>query len=702
MMLVLAEKPSAARNFATALGGMSGSYQGQPYRIFALRGHVLTHDEPKDQVRDELRESYARWSLEDMPWDASEIAFTKSPKGNGCAELLAKLSYELKGVCEVAIATDNDPSGEGELIAWEALEWCRWEGKTTRMRFADEAPTSVRAAFERREAIPSMEEDGDFVKALCRARWDFLSMQLVRGASCIARSRGFRPVVRQGRLKSVMVALVGEQAAAVAAHVRRPFFEARFKDASGNSFAREKPVRVEASDPALLDGLHASEVDVDSCTRRSTPPGRLLDLAGITAALAREGHRPAAVLETYQRMYEAQVASYPRTEDKKITPEQFAELAPLADSIARVVGVDPALLTHRQPRATHVEEGGAHGANRPGPTVPESMEALSSFGPEAPAIYDLLAKSFLATLAPDFEYDLIRAHVADFPDFLATAKVPVSPGFKAVFDAEAAAAEASDEPPEAVKAFEGPASPFIFEGASPRPPKPTMKWLNKRLERHAVGTGATRASTLADISADGAEDSLLKESKGALSLTRCGEVSFALLDGCMIASPEATERLFAAMELVGAFEADPQDVLATATDTVAHDLACMSANAPRLDAMGLAEDTVLCKCPRCGADVVARAKLATCSTNKAEKDEGGTYVPTAGCGFKVFRRQAGKELSDSQLARLIKTGRTNVIKGFKKKAGGTFDTALILKEDGSVGFAERKAKAASTRKRKWL
>ena len=38
MILILAEKPSAKRNFAKALGGSSGSYAGMQYKICALMG----------------------------------------------------------------------------------------------------------------------------------------------------------------------------------------------------------------------------------------------------------------------------------------------------------------------------------------------------------------------------------------------------------------------------------------------------------------------------------------------------------------------------------------------------------------------------------------------------------------------------------------------------------------------------------------
>ena len=97
------------------------------------------------------------------------------------------------------IATDVDPSGEGELLAWEALEKCGWRGPTKRMYFADEAPASVQKAFMERKPLPSMDKDGDYVKAVVRERWDLASMQFTRAATLVARKKGFRTVVRQGR-----------------------------------------------------------------------------------------------------------------------------------------------------------------------------------------------------------------------------------------------------------------------------------------------------------------------------------------------------------------------------------------------------------------------------------------------------------------------------------------------------------------------
>ena len=148
---------------------------------------------------------------------------------------------------------------------------------------------------------------------------------------------------------------------------------------------------------------------------KSTAPPKLIDLASLSAKLSTSGVSAKEVLNTYQKMYEAKVVSYPRTEDKVITPEQFNDLLPLVDKIAGVVGVDTSLLTHKSPRSTHVKTGGAHGANRPGPNVPKKLDDLVQYGSCAPMIYEILAKNYLAMLAEDYEYEQQKGHVTDYP-----------------------------------------------------------------------------------------------------------------------------------------------------------------------------------------------------------------------------------------------------------------------------------------------
>lgn len=699
MELILAEKPSAARNFAKALGGKTGSYAGTEYKITNLRGHVMGLLPPDRQVPADKADFYKSWELENLPWDLDDFAWKKGIL-SGCKDIISGLKDELKGADCVVIATDVDPSGEGELLAWEALEKCGWNGQTKRMYFADEAPASVQKAFRERKTLPSMDKDGDYVKAVVRERWDLASMQFTRAATLVARKKGFRTVVRQGRLKSVMVKLTGDQLKAYNEYVRKPFYEARFKDENGNIFARKtddpEDIRFDSPDQVDLSQLHDSAVVEDSRAKKHTAPGKLLDLAGLSAILAKQGFKPANVLKTYQEMYENQIVSYPRTEDKEVTPEQFGELLPLVDKIASVVGVDTSLLSHRAARKTHVKEGGAHGANRPGINVPESLAELEKgYGKIGSAIYSVLAKNYLAMLAEDYEYELVKGYVRDFPEYVGQTQIPIKAGFKAIFDSDSSSTEkAEGEETENACEFGKVASPYVHEGANKRPQKPTMKWLTKKLEKYNVGTGATRTSTLAEITAN-EERALMKENKGALTMTKCGEVSYALLANCQIASPEVTEKLFESMNEVGRFSRKPSDVINTVTDMVVHDMRAMQDNIGALDGMKLGDGTaiVIGKCPKCGKDLYATKNQFRCAgvhfKKTGEKDGKSVFAHVGTCDFFIYRfvgpKDKPKKLTDKNGREIAEKGKTSLIKGIKKKSGdGTYDAYLTLNRETAL------------------
>ncbi|MDR1181502.1 MAG: topoisomerase C-terminal repeat-containing protein, partial [Bacteroidales bacterium] len=58
----------------------------------------------------------------------------------------------------------------------------------------------------------------------------------------------------------------------------------------------------------------------------------------------------------------------------------------------------------------------------------------------------------------------------------------------------------------------------------------------------------------------------------------------------------------------------------------------------------------------------------------------------ANCGLVVFRNISEKQLSDGQITDLLTKGKTAVIKGFKSKAGKTFDAALKFDENYRVTY----------------
>lgn len=728
---ILTEKPSAARNFAKALGGQSGTCNGESYVIAFARGHLFELKQPVDQVDPSKRAKYASWSLSELPWDVNDFAFEREKKKD-TSKLLADIKKTLGSCDELAIATDSDVSGEGGLLAWEIISELGLDHKPiSRMYFTDESPASIKKAFVSRKRLTSMEDHDEYRMAWLRSRWDFLSMQWTRIASELVDKRA---IVRQGRLKSAMIVLVGDQLKAHNEWKKVPFYEPRFRDENGVMYIDSDAQRFAHESDVDLSGLHASSVTVDSKTMKRSGPPRMLDLAGLSALLSAKGVKAAEVLGIYQKMYESQVVSYPRTDDKHVTKEQYAELVRNAPAIARAVGIDPSLLTHTAARSTHVKDSGAHGANRPGPNIPSSLaEVESKYGKTGAMIYELLARSALAVLAEDYEYEAQKGHVTDFPAYVGSCSVPKKPGWKAVLGGASMADDDDDANNGA--GLGTTAQPFVYEGIPRQPTAPTVKWLMKQLERRDVGTGATRTSTFAEVSSSKARYPLMDETKGRISLTETGEISYRLLPGTHIGDLAITERVFSDMKAVAKGEKQADDVLAEVARLVTDDIAVMTANAQTMRkdlGMGdyVEKEYFEGTWDKTGAhvrfnrtwsghrftdqecmDLLAGKDIEITATSKRT---GGDFTVIGSFGEYEFegrkcigfipdftkptsaakrgvapKSMLGVKLSDEQRAK-IEAGEKVLVKGMKsKKSGKNFDAYLFLedKPDGTRGIA---------------
>lgn len=581
-LAILTEKPSAGRAFAAALGGTQGTFNNEQFVIVSARGHLYELAQPEQQLVGATAADVSAmksWDLGNLPWDSARFSWKRVPT-DGSRDMLAQLRTVLSRVHEIVIATDLDPTGEGDAIAWNIIDELNLHSKRfSRMEFTDEAPASLQKAFIKRRPVQSMLTEGNYLMANFRDRLDFLTMQFTRVASLSA-AQG--TVLRQGRLKSCMVKLVGDQLAAHNNYVKTVQYQNRFRDENGVLYTNPEEPRfpTEAAVPKIYS---PSKVVLDKRTNKATAPRKLLDLAGLSARLSSRGVKADQVLATYQKMYENQVVSYPRTEDKTITTEQFNELLPFVGKIAAVVGVDAALLTHRQPRKTHVKDAGAHGANRPGPKVPASLAALkNTYGPIAPLIYDELARSYLAMLAEDYLYEAQEGHLELYPAFIGRANVPRSLGWKQVFRLDADDADDkpdADAPQDSAQGLGTVGQPIVYEIVPPRPEHPSMKWLMKQLEKREVGTGATRTSTYADVTKARTKYPLLSESRGKLTMTEFGVMSHRLLPGTRIGDLELTERVYLTMRAVAEGKADAEKELAAVAEWVREDMDTMARNA---------------------------------------------------------------------------------------------------------------------------
>ena len=636
MVGILTEKESAKRNFANALGGLSGTFNGEDFVITSARGHLYELMAPELQVPPEKAKQYSSWSIDYLPWDANDIAWKRELKAD-CSDKLSDIKKTLAPCDEIVIATDDDPSGEGSLLAWEILDEANIHAKKlSRMFFVDESAPEIQKAFVNRKPLTLSSADPDYRKAMFRTKFDYLSMQYTRMARACGDGRS---VLRQGRLKSAMVVLVGDQLQLIKNYKAIPFYQNRFKDENGVVYISvEEPKYDDKS--KVPHNFHSSSVVQDSKVRKKTAPPRLIDMAGLASLLAPKGIAASQVSAILQKLYENSYVSYPRTEDKTITPEQFNQLLPLADDIARLVGVDVNLLTHKVPRPTHVKKSGAHGANRPGSRVPKTLDELrNAYGEGAVVIYETLARSYLAMLCEDYEYDAYTGHVEDYPKFIGHCNVPAKPGWKMIYQI--------DDTPDDEENDQGlgtRAEPFIHQGYPKKPTEPTTKWLMKQLENRDVGTGATRTTTYAEVVNKNAKYPLLEEHKGKITMTEYGEKSYRITQGTHIADLSLTEQVYADMRGVAAGTVNEQDALSKMADWIRDDLVIMQAN---------------------GASIPKPAPRVKGTWN------GETLSVKESWGSHKFTESELKDLFD---------GKTIILKNFKTKKGYTTDIKGHLEE----------------------
>ena len=354
------------------------------------------------------------------------------------------------------------------------------------------------------------------------------------------------------------------------------------------------------------------------------------------------------VLNTYQKMYENHIVSYPRTEDKTITPEQFNDFLEIADEVADLLGVDKKLLSNRKPRKTHVKASGSHGANRPSSNVPRSLEQLEKdFGKCGVAIYTFLGKNSLAMLCEDYEYLHEEGYLKDYPNFKGAANIPQKLGFEAIFN--------EDEEIEEGKHLGKTAKPFIYEGFPPKPAWPTAKWLANLLKKNDVGTGATRTSIYAEVTNKNSKYPLLSEKKGRIDITEYGTMSYKLLKGTHIGDVKITEQLQNQMREVGKGQ-NPLPYLEQISSYIIDDIKTVGENS-KTEKVG---NAVLC--PKCGEPMQESVGYLYCSKYKKT------------CDFILPKVYIGANFTMKDVS-MLSTG--TEVKKFTSKEGKKFEASLI-------------------------
>ncbi|MCB1733671.1 MAG: DNA topoisomerase III [Gammaproteobacteria bacterium] len=546
--IYICEKPSQARDLAQVLGFTrrgDGYIDGGDQMVTWALGHLLEMQTP-----DAYDERYKRWELGDLPIAPDDWKLGVTSRGRGQFKVIKTL---LGKASSVVIATDADR--EGEMIARELLDQCRWHGPVTRLWLTALDSASIKNALA--SIRPGSATESLYQAALGRARADWLiGMNLTRLYTLLARRAGHDALFPVGRVQTPTLRLVVERDRAIEDFTPAPYWvlAVQFSTPRGPLTARwiapeavtddEDRCVNEAAAQAVVAALSATprpvgEIFQADTSRKRTPPPLPFSLSDLQQYCnAKLGLGADQVLSIAQALYETHKATtYPRSDCSYLPESQLGDapdvLAAMARSDAALVDlVDDADAGHRS-RAWNDKKVTAHHAIIPTAATVD-MGKLSA---DEAAVYDMIRRRYLAQFYPDYEFDETVVRIECAASFFGvTGRVPRVTGWRVVLgDDDDVAGEVQTLPPvqagdealpghaEIERKLTRPPAPFT-EGTLIAAMKNAARFvddpdLQKRLrDSSGIGTEATRASIIANLVQRG----LLVKAKKALKSTPNG------------------------------------------------------------------------------------------------------------------------------------------------------------------------------------
>lgn len=392
---------------------------------------------------DEIKESIRARGLDTVP------KMTKNPDNR-----------LLKQVDEVVIATDADR--EGEVIARELLDYCKFQGRIFRLWMSALDDASIRAALS--DLWPSSRTEALYYAGVGRSRADWLiGMNLTRLFTLKGREAGIGNVLSVGRVQTPTLAIVVQRDREIENFVAKPYFEVIATLAvNGAAFPAKWVPAAQYCDEekrCIQPGVVAQVVEL--C--RQTPTGAVIDcqterkkqsaplafsLSSLQQACSRHWGMPAqTVLDIAQKLYEThKLTSYPRT-DCGYLPVSMREEIPQV--LSAVVGTDPALQpvvaqldTQFVSRIWNDKKITAHHGIIP----TKHTGDLSKLSDEERNVYQLVRLHYLAQFMPLMEVDATEATFNIGGQLFRTrGNVVVKAGWKSLFGKMADDDEKGDE-----------------------------------------------------------------------------------------------------------------------------------------------------------------------------------------------------------------------------------------------------------------
>lgn len=426
--LVLAEKPSVARDIARVLGCHQkgdGCIIGQKYIITWALGHLVTLADP-----DAYDDKYKRWELEDLPMlpDKMKLVIIKqtSKQYRAVSALMKR-----PDVSSLVIATDA--GREGELVARWIMMKAHWKKPTYRLWISSQTDKAIKEGFANLK--PAKDYDNLYYSAQARAEADWLvGLNVTRALTC-----KYNASLSAGRVQTPTLALIVQREEEIQAFQPKDYFSVQAVFKGFNATFRDSKNNTRFSDRAFAEkiaesvkGKNGTVKKIEKASKKKAPPAAY-DLTELQRdANKKYGYSAKQTLAFMQSLYEYhKVLTYPRTDSRYITDDVVATIPERLRAMAVGPYQQQAMKLARSKIETKYIVNNAKVSDHHAIIPTEQSPNLAKLSYDERNIYDLVVRRFMAVLSEPYEYDEVKVQIdISGNNFYAKGTTPVKLGWK--------------------------------------------------------------------------------------------------------------------------------------------------------------------------------------------------------------------------------------------------------------------------------
>ena len=344
MILIIAEKPSLARNIADAVGGMrrqQGFLEGKNYLITWAFGHLFSLCDIEDYTGPT---SAGRWSLENLPCFPEKFRFTLKKDASGKVDEGVRRQFDvIASLCNRedvdTIVNAGDADREGEIIIRLCVENALKTPKNfLRLWLPDQTPETVRAA------LGEMKSEDDYqnlaFEGFARTYIDWLyGVNLTRFATLKTGT-----LLRVGRVIVPIVKAIYDRDKAIEAFTPEIYYGVTSKAEtngvivemnSKEKFSKDEKEKAE-NWAKTLNGEKAVVVAKKE-KKDKLLPGKLYSLSKLQNALGKKYKMPMEEsLKLLQGLYEKGYVTYPRTNSEYLASAEKEKVKKILEGVKKL------------------------------------------------------------------------------------------------------------------------------------------------------------------------------------------------------------------------------------------------------------------------------------------------------------------------------------------------------------------------------